>query len=331
MPRCCLVLALAGCAAPSAPTTSPVAAPGPASTTAPASVAARVLVDPPQPPCPASGWLTAEVLIGPWSVRYGSARGNRELTQHAKRDDYLADGTVHGVRLVRPVTYRERWQVSGGSMIALPHREQRSELAGTWRVDETGLLELRWTGPQRTEVKRERVWVDIEARPEPHARLRRHPLVRGADEAWRSEVFSQVTEAGETRGYTSRIVLRFEPPLESGPRSSCAVDIRRDLAVWGGGPPATWTDRARALCTVEDGRVRIEPDDRRPERWPEHDARLQDAYAPLEADSYEWIAADILVGGHDWEPHSRGRPVAPPILWHDAASRESCAPGPAET
>ncbi|MDC0720696.1 hypothetical protein [Nannocystis bainbridge] len=319
-----LALALAGCAARSTSTVPSATEPERVSAAVPAGAA--VFVDPPPPPCPASGWLTAEVLIGPWSIRYGSARGTHTLMQHAKRDDYLADGTVHGVRLVRPVSYRDRWQVSGGSMLALPDQEQRSELTGSWHVDETGLLELRWIGPQRTEMTRGRVWVDIEAGPQPHARLHRHPLTRGADEVWRSEVFTEVTEAGVTRGFTSRIELRFEPPLQSSP-SSCGVEIRRELAVWGGGPPATWKDRARGLCTVEGRQVRIEPDERRPGRWPEHDARLQGAYAPLEFGSYAWIAADILVGGHDWEPHSRGRPVEPPILWHDAAGRGWCTPG----
>lgn len=323
MRRCSWVLALAGCAARPSPTTTPVATPRAVAPAAPTAA------DPSAPPCPAPGWLTPEALIGPWRIAYGAARGNRELTNHAKRDDYLADGTVQGVRLVRRVVRgQERWDATGGSTLALPTDEQRADWAGTWSVDPTGLLERRWSSGERAEATRERVWLAVEGGRRPHARLRRRPLVRGADEVWRAEVSFETTIEGVTRSHHSRVALRFDPPLRAGaPPSSCAVVIDREIEVRGGGRPRTWTDRARGACTVHEAGVDIEPDERLPGRWPD-DARLQEAHLALDIGSHDWLAPDVLTSGHDWEPQARGRPVDPPILWHDAAGLGACVLSP---
>lgn len=115
-------------------------------------------LDPPAPPCPASGWLTAPSLVGGWqrSTRSHGYRGNVHWhVRTAERHDFRADGSAIGVRLVRARQPQDDLEKLLRTPMQ-PFREDREDFTGLWTVDAHGVREARWRSATRSILSRGR-------------------------------------------------------------------------------------------------------------------------------------------------------------------------------
>lgn len=281
-------------------------------------VAAPTFEDPPAPPCPTSGWATAETLAGAWqgghSNRLSSADPPpsylqlRVGRQVRLRHDYYPDGTASLLELTR---FHE-----------LADTERRAQQTGQWRVGPSGELDLSWRTPSFSRTLRERVWIAVDPGGVPI--LARRTFERDADGVWRgARRFEETGFDGRASGSETRLEMRFSPPLTPDARVACEVEITRSLTVWGRGKPGRWTSRARHRCEFVADRVLI---DAEPVRWPDHDERLLDAYAQFDPSSLVWLAPDVLHDDHFERdmPRRRSRPADPPLSWQEVGSVERC-------
>ncbi|MEZ4451927.1 MAG: hypothetical protein R3B09_20865 [Nannocystaceae bacterium] len=223
---------------------------------------------------------------------------------------------------------------SGKWIGLLPRPEEREDWIGTWNVDDSGVRELRLRHGDRTRVTRERVWIAVNGLPRTIPTLYVRTLRRDDDGVWRGDVFFEEARPGVTRGYESRVELRFDPALDPNPPGRGDVDVRRTLRVWSGARPVTWKTRTRGTYTVEQGRVALDlPRQRLP---PEDDARLWEAFDVFYLDTLRPAETGVLLNDSYAAPYPRwfGRNTDPPILWYDIldhgfctkSQRESVAP-----
>lgn len=313
------MLLLSACAAHAAPVRETL-------TPAPAPPAPIASIDPPYPPCPTPGWATPAALIGAWNV---VRSGGRDRPTSVERHDYYPDGTMRTVELRwHNPTPDELIPITGGPWVGrLTRFETREEGTGTWRIDASGLRELRWTAGGITRVIRERLWVKRESWRGPHASVHRRPIRRDDDGVWRGETFRDQITQGRARGHSSRIELRFDPPLVGPGGERCSVEISRFLRVWGDGKPAEWTDTARHDCSFDRNYI-ILLRDIEAVRRPGPDERLQAAFAAFNDTHVQWVAPDaLLLGGYTRdEPETQARAAEPPISRHDVQGIGFCTP-----
>ncbi len=273
--------------------------------------------DPADVPCPAVGWATPASLVGPWSGSFGSSRyKSRIFRQVAERHDYLDDGTVLAVRIVRT-------RPSGAHSVLLPRPEEREDAVGTWSVDPSGVRELRIRSASATRVSRERVWISVEPKRRPTPTMQVRVLGRDPDGAWRGEVYFEESAPAAKHGYESRVELRFDPPLTAERSGPLTIQVRRSLRVWGGGRPATWSARERHTGVVEGDRVVL---DQLPSRVPGQDERLWEAFRSFDVQELLRASDDALIALRPLNlgPARLGRNTDPPILWHDIIDEGRC-------